>query len=63
MAQTLCAGAELGTFFVSVALQNDKKSFGAIKTTNQIFMACSFYSLLQYFVNLSFLYILALNSC
>jgi hypothetical protein len=34
---------------VSVALQNDKEPFGVIENTYQIFILCSFYSLLQYF--------------
>jgi hypothetical protein len=43
------------------ALQNSRKLFDVVETTCQIFRACSFYSLLQYFVNL-FIYILVLNS-
>jgi hypothetical protein len=35
---------------VSVALQSIKEPFGAIETTYKIFIACSFYSLLQYFI-------------
>jgi predicted metal-binding protein len=34
---------------VSVALQNVKEPFGVIENTYQIFILCSFHSLLQYF--------------
>jgi hypothetical protein len=45
-----------GRLCVSVALQSNKKLFGAIETTRQSFIACSSYSLLQYYVNLCFSY-------
>lgn len=49
---TLCANVKKESLYMSVFLPNNKEPFDAIVTTYQIFIARSFYSLLQSFVNL-----------
>jgi hypothetical protein len=43
---TLCADAKENPLCVSVAIQNNKKMFGAINTTYKIFIAYFIYTLL-----------------
>jgi hypothetical protein len=44
------------SFYVSIALQNNREPFDAVETTYHMFIACSFYRLLQYFINLTFFF-------